>query len=98
MTSPIKFCKQLVASINVNIHKIKLITQILDTLLIHGWANLAIPGSLSLDYFLQAKNLKYQLIFSRDIANQKIMQSNSIRGTPDLNKSILVVSHATFTQ
>ena len=38
----------------------------------------------------------YQLIHSRDIDEQRILESNWIRGTPGLTQTKVVVSDVTF--
>ena len=50
----------------------------------------------SLDDYLHAKNLRYQLIPSRDIDVQRILQTDLARGTPDHIQPKVVVSDATF--
>ena len=42
------------------------------------------------------KKKKYQLILCRDIHNQRILQSDWIRGTPGHTQQKVVVSDATF--
>ena len=49
-----------------------------------------------LDGHLCAKNIRYKLIPSKDIDEQRILQSDWIRGTPGHTQSKVVVSYATF--
>ena len=51
----------------------------------------------SLDGYLHAKHLRVPLIPSRDINNQKILQSNWMRGTTSHTQSKEVAPDATFT-
>ena len=49
-----------------------------------------------LNVYLHAKNLKYHLNASRNIDEQRILQSNLTRDTSDHIQPKLVVSYATF--
>ena len=52
---------------------------------------------LSLDNYLHAINLKDRLAPSRDIDDQKILQSDCVRGTTGHSQPKVVVSDAIFT-
>ena len=50
----------------------------------------------SLGDYLHAKNLRHQLILSKDTDNQIILQFDWVRGTTDHTQPIVVASDPTF--
>ena len=52
----------------------------------------------SLDKYLHAKNLRYQLIFSRDINDQRILQSDWLRTFLAITEDLIFPRYVTFAE